>query len=203
MDDRDDDWGPPDRAPIKPRSLGRGLPVPPVLPIVAAICVFLGLAMGYRIAPSPTPTEAPPSIVAEATETPAGSDNPTAPVQPLQTPRVGFVDASPPTGGMDMDKLLESLSGRTWGISTASVVSARVAHYNEVSTVHATSRQWVWVVNFRSHYSFMLPGEGCPAAPSVAPDPSTAACPSVEATWTVILDYLTGDFLEAENWPVP
>ena len=37
MDDRDDDWGLPDRAPIKPRSLGRGLPVPPVLPIVAAI----------------------------------------------------------------------------------------------------------------------------------------------------------------------
>lgn len=204
MEDRDDDWELPDTAPIRPKSLGRGLPVPPVLPVVASLCIMFGLAMGYRIAPAPTPTPAPsdaaPSLIAVAT--PTESLQPSAEPTPLRrVPGMGFVDASPPVGGVGLDELLKDLAGRNWSIATESVVSARVAHYNEVSSVQANSRRWVWVVVFRQLHSFMLPG-ACPVAPSVGPEPSAAACPSVESTWTLILDYETGGFLEWKNWAV-
>ena len=52
---------------VRPKPEGHGLPLPPLLPIVAMVFLFGGIAIGYRLGPTnPAPT---PSRMASA---PAG-----------------------------------------------------------------------------------------------------------------------------------
>ena len=55
MDPRLADRVLPPTTPLKPKLLGRGLPMPPVAVLVGTVGLFIGLALGYGIAPKPSP----------------------------------------------------------------------------------------------------------------------------------------------------
>lgn len=200
MDAREEDWDLPPTVPINPRSLGRGLPVPPVLPLVALLGIFLGLAMGYRIAANPEPSAAP-------TTTPAAAPTTLTPAPPSIAPDQAYVPivgpisvANPPADGLTMDELLGVLAGPWMRIPSSDVLSARVARYNQVSNTRTQSTQWVWVIVIKDDVAAAVNGHDCrPVAPSNATLPPD--CVVVETTQIVILDYVTGDFLEAQSWP--
>jgi hypothetical protein len=218
VNDRDDDWDLPEIAPIKSRSQGRGLPVPPVIPIVAAVCLMFGLAMGYRMAPGPGPTPSPPPDVALATPAPtetlasyyqwtlnADASPAAAPVAAdvAVITRYFMEGSTPPPGGLSLGELLKNLAGRSWGIAPENVVSARVAPYRDVSVAGAKSDLWVWVVNYRIHRTHTFTTEACYVVPVDGATPAAQNCPDVETTQTLIFEYTTGEFLELQSWSIP
>ena len=200
MDAREEDWDLPPTVPINPKSVGRGLPVPPVLPLVAIIGIFMGLAMGYRIAANPEPSAAPTPALTAAPTLPASAAPSTAPDQ-AYVPIVGPISvANPPADGLTIDQLLGKLAGPWMRVPSSDVLSARVAHYNQVSNTRTQSAQWVWVIVLKNDGGAAMNGQGClPAAPAVATLPPN--CVVIPTTQILILDYVTGDFLEAQSWP--
>jgi hypothetical protein len=201
MDAEEEDWELPETVRVQPKSLGRGLPVPPVIPLVAIIGVFIGLAMGYRFAANPVPSPLPISTLAAAPTTPIASAQPSVSSDQAYVPIIGPISvANPPADGLTMDQLLAVMAGPWMRIPSSEVLSARVAHYDQVSNTHTQSTQWVWVIVLKNEVGADVNGHVCmPAAHSGATAPPD--CVVVETTQILILDYVTGDFLEAQSWP--
>jgi hypothetical protein len=178
--------------PLKPKLLGRGLPVPPVVVLVAAVGVFIGLALGYGIAPKPSP--APASSPTTATASPVGSPLPSALPVPSTTPTSEPTASAyelPPAGGLTLTEALEMLAKSGIGISPSAVISARVERYGEASPAPAggPSDEWVWAIVVRGSF----PGFGC-GGYQPSPEPCLPA-----TTELIILDYRTGAYLEARS----
>jgi hypothetical protein len=212
MDAHDEEWELPDTVPVKPKPVGRGLPVPPVIPLVAILGIFIGLGLGYRIAPnqerSPAPSSARTAALAERpTAGPTeisiayefASPGPISPGESFVS-IVGPIDVvNPPAQGLTIEKLLAVLAQPGMWIPSSDVISARVAHYNQVSSTGTTSAQWVWVVVIRTSAGSVVNGDECGALG--ASGIVHAECIAIETTQIIILDYVTGEFLEAQSWP--
>jgi hypothetical protein len=195
------DSGLPSMVRLKPRPLGRGLPVPPVLPIVAIVSILVGLAMGYGLAPRPEPATPPatPSTPASATASAlaaqiaypslAQSLDPT--LAPIQS-TVSTLEI-PPSGGLSLSQALEAL-GASFG-PRSDVISARISRYPPVSS------GWVWLIVVPYSALYCKDGPPLPAEPAVPAGPLAESvplgdCRSITSTELVILDYQTGEFLE-------
>jgi hypothetical protein len=197
MDAREEEWGLPPTVPVRPRPVGRGLPAPPVLPLVAVICVFLGLGFGYRFAADPTPSATPSS----STVTAAPKLPTPAPVEPEQTlVSIAEPNTNPPADGLTISELLVLLNQPALWIPSSDVISASVARYNEVSATGSGSDQWVWVVITRSPVTSQVNGQECIERGNAATQISD--CVVIHITQIIIVDYRTGEFLEARSWPL-
>jgi hypothetical protein len=180
MDRRPADEGLPQTTPLEPKLLGRGLPVPPVA-VVAIVSLFIGLALGYGVAPKPSPalttsggTASPvrplPSAVASVTPT----------RQPIPSPY-----EPPPAGGLTVTEALEALAAEDgFRVPLSAVISARIARYGEVDPAHGFPKDaWVWAIVIRGS---ML-------------DWNCGNCPSRDTTYIttemLVLDYETGEWL--------
>jgi len=182
MDRRPADEGLPQTAPLEPRLLGRGLPVPPVA-VAVMVSLFIGLALGYGVAPKSSPEPAP-------------SGGTASPVGPLPS-AVASVTPSPyeppPAGGLTLTEALDALAKDGFRVPLSAVISARIARYGEVDPAHGfPADTWVWAIVIRSD---ML-------------DWNCRNCPSGDTTYIrdttyittemLVLDYKTGAFLA--NW---
>jgi hypothetical protein len=198
-----DDSGLPSRVRLKPRPLGRGLPVPPVLPIVAIVSILVGLAIGYGLAPRPQPATPPatPSTPASATATASALAPQIAypslaqSLDPTVAPVHSAVSALeiPPSGGLSLSQALDAL-GASFG-PRSDVISARISRYPPVST------GWVWLIVVPYSALYCKDGPPLPAGPAVPAGPLAESvplgdCRSITSTELVILDYQTGEFLE-------
>ena len=166
----------PPTMPLTPRSRGRGLPVPPVLPLIAVLSILAGLAMGYGLAQKPGPS-APPihppetSPIADSSATPSADSAIVPTVRPAATPEI------PPPGGLSLAQALDALNV-SFG-SPVAVISARVGHYPPVSA------GWVWLI--------VLPYSSVVCLARADPP---MFCRWITTTELVVLDYSTGEFLE-------
>jgi hypothetical protein len=169
--------------------------VPPILPLVAVVSILLGLSLGYRISPGPAPTSTATPSAARMATAPATAPEPTlvAVVAPTSQP-------NPPTGGLTLEQLLAVLAGPGMGIAAPDVIAARVDRFDLVTSTATRTRQWVWVVTMRDDVMSETNGHECftIAAPVATLQPG---CVVVETTATLILDYQTGEFLEAQSRP--
>jgi hypothetical protein len=94
-------------------------------------------------------------------------------------------------------KALEALISRRIAPSSFEIVSARVARWTEVwSSPAAPPDVWVWAIAVRSASPFWCRGEpgSESAGPSSSQTPISCSGPTAEM---FVLDYHTGDFLEA------
>lgn len=108
--------------------------------------------------------------------------------------------ANPPADRLSIGQLLGVIAGPWMRIPSSDVLSARVAHYNQVSNTRTQSTQWVWVLVLKNDAGAAVNGQGClPAASAGATLPPN--CVVIPTTQILILDYVTGDFLEAQSWP--
>ena len=206
MDERAEDWRVPPTTRLRPTSTGRGLPIPPVIPLVATFGLLAGLAMGFWLAPKSDPS----SIAATATNSSVPSESPLTFISdPGQT---GTYDpaASPtgqsefPQGGLSLSQALVALQQTPMQVQSANVLSARVARYNQVSASPGANDEWVWVFVVQG-YS-LATGKTIPACGSDALSLGSAApiCmsgtgPVVQTTTAlIVLYYQTGGFLEAQ-----
>jgi hypothetical protein len=71
--------------------------------------------------------------------------------------------------------------------SPSTVISARIARTSDISTGLLSSDRWVWI--------FVV--EGVIAPESCAGPPSAERCTDAPTSEMAILDYFTGEFLEA------
>ncbi len=212
MNDRQDDLDLPARTRLRPTAVGRGLPVPPLMPLLAIVCLLVGLAAGYRIAPNHEASS--PSRTSSAPETAV------APRDFYQVwPGIGpmtFVPTlpteSPPATGLSMMEALGALEGLGWGMPPSTVVSARVDRFGNVGwDTSFTPDEWVWV--------FVVTGDNdssmvCGVTPEATADPSASPsvppiqidssaqvfiCRVAPMDATVILDFRTGELIEAHS----
>lgn len=175
MGDPFDELSLPPMMPLRPRPRGSGLPVPPVIPLVAVISVLLGLAMGYGLAPKPHPSASPNSPSPSSQSVAVPSANPSAYLAAVQTgPPVGTAEIPPP-GGLSLAQALEAFRV-SFGPPT-DVISARVGRYPAVSP------GWVWLIVI-------------PYSSVACEDQLPRVCRWISTTEMVILDYRTGELLE-------
>jgi hypothetical protein len=166
----------PPTMPLTPRSRGRGLPVPPVLPLIAVLSVLAGLAMGYGLAPKPGPNE-PSSHPSETSPVAISFTTPSADSDLVPTARPAATPEIPPPGGLSLAQALDALNV-SFG-SPVAVISARVGHFPPVSA------GWVWLIVLP--YSTVV---------CQAPADPPMFCRWTTTTELVVLDYKTGEFLE-------
>jgi hypothetical protein len=188
MDGRLADQTLPPTTPLKPKLLGRGLPVPPVVVLVATVGVFIGLALGYGIAPKPSPP--PASSPTTASASPVGSPLPSALPVPSITPTSEPTASAyelPPAGGLTLTEAFAALSKSGLGFSPSAVISARVERFGEVTSEAASGNPdpwvWVWAIAIRGTL-FPSPCGNCPSPPMTD-----------ITTEMIILDYNTGAYL--------
>lgn len=171
--------------PLKPKLLGRGLPVPPGMVVVATLGVFIGLALGYGIVPKPGP--APASFPATATASPVAYPLPSAlsvaSITPTSEPAASAYQL-PPAGGLTLTEALAALAKSGFRVSESAVISARVDRYGAVDrTLDPQSDEWVWAIVIRGELE-LWPCGNCPS-----PDLTQIT------TSMIVLDYNTGELL--------
>jgi hypothetical protein len=215
MSDQDglEDADLPSTAALTPVQRGRGLALPPVVPIVALLCLLAGLGFGLALARGPNPAHVPAASLAPAS--PAA----TSPAPPSPAPAVGSTGQPvafgstpspsippgpaatsqdlPPSDGLTLQQALQALATSGLDVSPGVVVSARVARDRDVSSGYANpTDQWVWVLSAKGDFG------GPTACPSRFEDPAALArCGVVSSTEVIILDYRTGALVEA--YPIP
>jgi len=143
---------------------------------IALIVVAAGsFVLGTRIDGSPRVLEASSATSAH----PSGSPLPT-----------GF----PPASTASFERAVASARAKFLG-SSVQIVAAKVVRYRDVSHSSGASQDaWVWVLIARGTFSFATCG-----ARMSSPGP----CPSPAATARVIVDFETGEFIEADVPAVP
>ena len=161
----------PEMGRVQSRMQGRTLPVPPLIPSVAIVGLLFGLVVGFGMGSTVQrltawPTEGPVVTDPPATAVPAPS-------------------ATPPSGGVTLEKALISLHGAGWDMGSQSV-SARVLPGAEVNS-GANLPDWVWVFTWQS--TCYILASGLNVAPSATPE--TTAPPCLESA---VLDYWTGEY---------
>jgi hypothetical protein len=189
---------------VRPMMEGRALALPPVAPLIGAFGLFFGFALGFGLAPTAAPASTPgPTTITAA--------SPSTFADPSASPGRGVVAADstfelPPTDGLSLAKALEALDSTSMmrvARSPYEIVSARVARWAEVwSSPAAPPDVWVWAIAVRSASPLWCRGE--PGSESAGPSRSQTpiSCPG-PTTEMFVLDYHTGDFLEAMSpaWP--
>jgi hypothetical protein len=163
--------------------------------MIGVLGLLFGVVLGFGLAPTAAPALTPgPTVIAEA------SASPTA--VPSASTGYGLAAADstfelPPTDGLSLAKALEALTSIRILQSPSEVVSARVTRWTEVwSSPAAPPDVWVWAITIRSVSPFWCSGEQAvqSAGPSTWRSPISCSGPTTEM---FVLDYLTGDFLEA------
>jgi xanthosine utilization system XapX-like protein len=179
---------------------GRTLPLPPVVPLVGALGVLLGVVLGSGLAPRGVPLAAP-SPAAIAATSPSSKGEPSVFTGPTASPLDEAVTGGsplelPPTGGLSLAQALEALGATGMGASPADVISARIVRYAEVSSSSiAPGNEWVWAIVIRGSF----PPVSCGGYRLGSPAP----CLSPAPTERIVLDYRTGAFLEATTPALP
>ncbi len=159
---------------LRPRTQGRSVPIPPLLPSVAIASLVLGLVLGFGLAPKPGP---PPggSLASIPAFIPA-SQAPAA--TPLELP----------PAGLTLSQALAALKLAAVGTDSAfALLSARIARYGDAASGALPADRWVWAFVVRRSLD---PASCGPAGSSAQP------CPLSGATELAIFDYQTGEFLE-------
>jgi hypothetical protein len=186
---------PPETVRVRPRMKGGGLPVPPVLPLVAGLALLLGLSIGFGLAPR--------SPMADATLSRAGSSSPSSSVWPTGTPTtvpypwatdwsITFIYSSPtftpaplPSGGLTMAQAVASAE-KVWPFTDADIVSVRLLPGDQFGGDPSETSGWVWAVEIRGGGSTFCEGDPTATAPAATP-----TC--LEAFTTILVDYRTGE----------
>ena len=213
------------RIPLKPDAKGRGLPVPPLIPLVAVISLLVGLSIGSQISVDRRPTATSP--VANDTPSPHVIEDPAwvAPASFEVAVTVPPIDeaATPPADGLPLEKALVALMTSGFRGSSSVVISATVTQLGNMGGGGAgAADEWVWVFVVSGDFGDVaMTGSTCTAPPSPdsaiasprasGPPPAAtsavaSSAPAAEqadpcarplATATVILDYRSGLLLQA------
>lgn len=191
MDGRPGDLDLPPTTPLRPKQLGRGLPVPPVVALVAVVGVFAGIALGYGIGPKPSPlpssspTMARVSLVESAA--PPGSHAPS--ISPAAEPSPSGYEL-PPSGGLTLSEALAALNKVIEpNIPESAVIYARVERYGELPSLVEAPDEWVWAIVIRGAFQ---------PAPCGSSQQTPQPCPGQPGSFTttmIILSYNTGALL--------
>jgi hypothetical protein len=193
MDGRLGDLELPSTAPLRPPRRGRGSVFAPLVALVAAIAVVAGIALGYGLAPKPSPLPSASPAVTELSvvepTSPWGSPIPSFPAAvPVPT---GF--EVPPPGGLTLSEAIAALnrSGTTYrkfgtDVPELAVVYARVERYGDLPSLVAAPDEWVWAIAVSG--SFL-------ASPPCGQPNTPQPCPSPPDTTMFILNYNTGAYL--------
>ncbi|MGD0863236.1 MAG: hypothetical protein ABSA21_10825 [Candidatus Limnocylindrales bacterium] len=208
MDDRPADRGLPPTTPLRAAPVGRGLPVPPVIPLVAALGLLIGLALGAGLVPKPGPSVAsvPTTAAASVVASPLPSSAPYSPVATAAGVATGVAEL-PPADGLSLAQALVALQGSGMDVSPSAVISARVARYGAVYAEAPDPDEWVWAFVIHGYFPPLGGGirfcDQSPAAtamPTRSPELCPPAAPTAAAATTemIVLDYETGAFLVAE-----
>jgi hypothetical protein len=186
--------------PVRLVMKGRGLPTPPLAPLVGAVGIILGLSLGFGLAPHPAPVPTA-SPVETAAVFPSAVSAPTAPAI-VRLPD-GTISPQPaPTDGLSLSQVLRAVTDAGLGIPIDDVISANLVRLADVSSSSWSApagTQWVWAVTVRLGQC-NVDAEGRSTAlriPALAtPDNAGGVCSS-DPTKLVILDYHTGSRLLA------
>ncbi|MGZ6265548.1 MAG: hypothetical protein ACXWN4_01395 [Candidatus Limnocylindrales bacterium] len=186
--------------PVKLVMKGRGLPTPPLAPLVGAVGIILGLSLGFGLAPHPAP--APTALPTEtAAVFPSAVSAPTAPAL-VRIPERTISPQPVPTDGLSLSQALRAVTDAGLGIPIDDVISANLVRLADVSSSSWSApagTQWVWAVTVRLGHC-AVDAEGRSTAlriPALAtPDNAGGVC-SGDTTKLVILDYHTGSRLLA------
>ena len=220
--DRRDEQVAVERVHLRPRQAGNGLALPPLVPMVAVVFAFAGLAVGFRLGattPAASSTSSPavarstataaPTIAAAAELTPAaqaveaGSGvwyvyDPASPIPALATISITSRAEAPPKGGLTLEAALAILeSGRIPMVSTSSdVISARAVRLGEVDPGGHPASDPVpadtWV------WAIAIPSL------TLSTDSPSLQPLEVEGSATmIVLDYRTGALIETFWIPLP
>lgn len=192
--------------PVKLVMKGRGLPAPPLVPLVAVLGIVLGLSLGFGFAPHPAPAP---------TFAPVETAVVVRPVVPEATglalvglPNDLLAPLPVPTDGLSLVQALGAFAEAGTGIPPHDVLSARVVQLADVSSsswsAPATS-QWVWAISVRRPECDGAKGAGQTDAAPVPALPTQNDASGVcagDTTRLIILDYHTGTHLVAFD-PAP
>jgi hypothetical protein len=219
--DRRDEQVAVERVHLKPRQTGNGLALPPLVPMVAVVFAFAGLAVGFRLgatAPVASSTSSPAAArtTAAAAQTTAAAEL-TAAAQAVEagsgvwyvyeagSPFPGLATISitsraeaPPTGGLTLEAALAILdSGRIPMIPTSShVIYARAVRLGDVDPGGHPASDPVsadtWV------WAIAIPSL------TISTDDPSSQPLDVEGTAEmIVLDYRTGALIETFWMPLP
>lgn len=169
---------------LRPRTQGRSVPIPPLIPTVVIVSLVLGLVVGFGLASKPGPPPVP-SVPAFAASPPASTSPAVIPVSedPAATPF-----ELPPPGGLTLAQALATLKLAAVGTDSPSdVISARIGRYGDVASGALPADRWVWAFVVRATFD---PASCAGARPSPQP------CPTSATAELAIFDYQTGEFLE-------
>jgi hypothetical protein len=188
---------------LDPAPKGHGLPIPPLIPTVAAFCLLIGISLGYGLVPKPAATVVSSPAPSRTDLGSIQSPSPTPGRSIEADPGSSAQAEQPPVGGLSLKQALDKLHAADPAISASNVISARVARYSQVlpGDPNATG-EWVW--------AFVVPVATYPMGSgrldclyfrvvgSVAnsPCPSAVAPVDVSTTETIILDYRTGVLID-------
>ncbi len=187
--------------PVKLAMKGRGLPPPPVAPLVGVLGVMLGLSLGIALAqhPAPAPSAAPVETVAVV---PSAVPNPTA-TAIVRLPDRTVSPQPEPTDGLTLSQALGAFTDSGLGIPVEDVISAQVVRLADVSSSSWSApagTQWVWAVTVRLAQCVVAQGGGrntAPWIPALATPNNAGGVCAGDTTKLVILDYHTGARLVA------
>ena len=191
--------------PVKLAMKGRGLPAPPLVPLVGALGIILGLVLGLGFAPHPTPAPTPAPLVTAAI---LQSAMPDATALAIVGPPYAELPLPVPTDGLSLVQALGAFVAAGTGIPPYDVLSARVVRLADVSSSSWSApagSQWVWAVSVRRPECFAgqsggkTPTASVPAAPTQ--NDAGGVCAG-DTTRLIILDYYTGAHLVAFD-PAP
>lgn len=179
---RDGDPGTPPTTRLRPRTLGRSVPLPPVVPTVAIVGLALGMVLGFALASRPGPAAVPSDsgLAVSPRGSPPGPANGSVPgATPFDLPS---------TGGLTLDQALAMLKLADVGTgSPTDVISARIARFGDVASGALPGDLWVWAFVVRGAFYPASCG-GLQASPEL--------CPPSAASELAIFDFRTGEFLE-------
>jgi hypothetical protein len=212
------------RIPLKPDAKGRGLPVPPLIPLVAVISLLAGLSIGSQVSVDQRPTATSPAPMGtpspDAIRYPVW-DSPTPSEVAITVPPIGAAE-TPPADGLSLEKALAALTESGFRGSSSVVLSAAVTQLGATGLDGSTGvGQWVWIFVVSGDFSEVVGRPTCTAplsddsptaSPQASGSPAAAAsavavstpaaeqadsCAQPPVTATVILDYRSGLMIQA------
>lgn len=123
---------PPRTVPLRPRTQGRSVPIPPLIPSVAIAGLVLGLVLGFGLAPKAGPAPADGSLASVSAFIP-GSQAP------------GLTPLELPPAGLTLSEALADLKLADVGTdSPTALLSARIARYGDAASGALPADRWVW-----------------------------------------------------------
>jgi hypothetical protein len=217
VDDQYDPGVPADLERVRPNLGGGAFPHPPVLPVVAVLTLFIGLSIGFGLAPragdgsaeSSGPTASLPPL-----RSPGPTAVPTEGSHPiicwgdggacgpfiLVTPRPVVTTTAPPNGVTVTEAI--AAAENTYGISESDIVDVRLVDNGDYYTDPLRSDLWVWEIVVRGPgdvpcadnpdsftYTYEEPGATAFISQVVIPDPCH------DDMDVIVVDYLTGQVL--------